>query len=232
MSSKITTERYEDIIANVLIDSREKTRIDYALKQYAKLNPVVMQLDYGDYAFVGKNGVIVVFEYKTGSDFLNSINSENNHLHNQVYELVTNYDYTFVIVECEDIRDELNELHFSCGVDMSLKQVNGAIAEYCTVSTVLWTHTQYQAFDLMFRVAAKIIQQKPYRYKFGKKSTNAALNYLSAIKGLDKRAEEICRQLNLHSLNDLLNLNIEKLTSVKGIGKKKAEMILNQIHGK
>lgn len=231
MASKINTEKYENIIKKVLIDNRENVRVEFAKKQYSSFNPSIHQLEYGDYIFIGKNGIKVVFEYKTGNDFLNSINSETFHLHNQIYNMITNEDYTFVIVESTDLMHELDELYYSVGINMSVSQINGAIAEYCTVSTVLIVQTQYQAFDLMMRIAGKIIQQKPYRYKYGKKTTNHALNWLSAQKGLDTKAEDICRELNLKTKKDLDNLTKEKLMSVEGIGEKTAKKILSDIHG-
>lgn len=225
--SNIKTDKYEEIISSVLIDNRENDRIDYALKQYKGFNPLVCQLDVGDYIFVGENGIQVVFEYKTGADFLNSI--DGNHLHNQVYEMITNFDYTFVIIECEDMIHQLDELYYSSGVSMSLQQIDGAISEYCTVSTVLQAQTQYQAFDLMMRIAAKIILEKPFCYKFGRKSTNSALTYLTSIKGLNNKAHAIVKELDLHTLNDLLNLTVADLERVDGIGKVTAEKIINQI---
>ena len=181
MVAKINTEKYEDVIQHVLIDDREQSRKEYAMKQYASFNPLICHLEYGDYIFVGYNGVKVVWEYKTGSDFLSSINSENHHLHNQVFEMITKEDYTFIMVECADLIHELDELYYSSGVSMNLQQIDGAIAEYCTVSTILQAQTQYQAFDLMMRTSGKIILDKPYRWKFGKKSTNWALNILGFI---------------------------------------------------
>lgn len=228
---QINCKNYVGTITSVLVDDRENKRIDYALEQYAPLNPLKCHLDIGDYIFVGNNGIKVVWEYKTGSDFLNSINSETNHLHNQVYEMTREFDYTFVIVQSMDLVQEVDELYYSSGVSMSLPQINGAIADYCVESTVLNVQTQYQAFDLMMRVAGKIIKQKPLRYKYGKKSTNSALNYLSAIKGLDSKAEIICRTLNLKSLNDLMRLNKDRLLDVKGVGDKLADKILGELHG-
>ena len=225
---KINTGNYEGIISSVLIDDREHGRIEYALTQYSSFNPLKCHLDIGDYIFVGHNGVQVVFEYKTGNDFLNSI-SESHHLHNQVHNMITNFEYTFVIVECTDLMHELDELYFSSGISMSLQQINGAVAEFCTNSTVLFVQTQYQAFDLMMRISGKIIQQKPFRYKYGRKSTNQALNWLSAMKGLDKIAENICRTLNLRTLEDVMNLTKEDLVKVDKVGEKKAEKILNNI---
>lgn len=226
--NKINTTKYEGIIQSVLIDDREGVRKDYAMGQYAPFNPSINHLDIGDYIFIGDNGVKVVFEYKTGSDFLNSI-TQDNHLHNQVYNMITNFDYTFVIVECEDLHREIDELYYSSGVSVNMQQVNGAISTFNTSSTVLFAQTIYQAFDLMMRQSAKMIIQEPIAYKYGKKTTNSALNYLSSIKGLDSKARVICRTLDLRTLNDLLNLKKEELTRVKGVGEKLAEKILTEI---
>ena len=225
----INTSKYEHIIHTVLIDNREKERVEYALKQYSSFNPHIKQLDYGDYIFIGINGIRVVFEYKTGNDFLNSITDENHHLHNQVYEMITNENYTFIIVECADLLQEIDELYYSTGVSVSLPQINGAVSEFCTVSTMLYAQTQYQAFDLMMRVASKIIMQKPYGYKYGKKSTNWALNILSGMKGMEKKAENIVRTLDLHTLDDVLNLTKDDLIKVDLIGDKTADKILENI---
>ena len=175
MVTKINTSKYDEVISNVLIDDREKERIEYALKQYSSFNPLKCHLDYGDYIFIGHNGIRVVFEYKTGNDFLSSINS--NHLHNQVYEMITHEDYTFVIIECTDLMHEVDVQYYSCGVSMSIQQINSEISDICTSSSVLSVQTRYQAFDLMMRVAAKIILEKPYRYRYSKKTTNQALNW-------------------------------------------------------
>ena len=230
MVAKINTSNYEDLISSVLIDDRELKRIDYAMEQYAPFNPLKCHLVDGDYIFVGDNGVQVCIEYKTGPDFLNSINSETHHLHNQVYNMTRDFEYTFVMVQCADIMQELDDLYYSSGVSMNLQQINGAIAEFNTESTVLFAQTQYQAFDLMMRMAGKIIRQKPLRYKYGRKSTNSALNYLSAIKGLDNNAEVICRTLNLRTLTDLMKLDKNRLLEVKGIGEKKATKIIGELH--
>lgn len=238
----INTKNYDGVINRVFIDDRETERIEYAREQYSPFNPIVDRLDIGDYIFESKpsksrfenskmlpipTSEYVVFEYKTGQDFLNSI--RNNHLENQVYGMVTNFDYTFVIVECRDLRQELQKLYYSTGIDMSLNQVDGAIADYCTSSTVLFVQTEFQAFDMMMRIAGKIFQHKPIRYKYGKKTSNSALNYLSGIKNLGKKAENIVNTLELKTLNDLMNLTKKDLMEVELVGEKTAEMILKHI---
>jgi len=226
---RVNTKPYEKDIKAVYIDDREQDRIEYAFDAYSSLNPVRCHLDVGDYIFESPDGKHVAFEFKTGADFLNSINGESHHLHNQVYELVTNFDHRFVIVQCEDMRKELNALYYQTGIDMSFAQLNGAIADFNRVCTVVSVQTLYQAFDYMVRQAGKIFRDNEYKWTYGKKTTNSALNYLSAIKGLDKRAEQICKTLDLKTLEDLLNLEIEDLTEVKGVGSKKAEMIIRNL---
>lgn len=228
---RVNVKPYEKDIKRVYIDDREQDRIEYALDVYSTLNPIKCHLDVGDYIFESNDNRFVAFEFKTAQDFLNSINNEDNHLHNQVYELITNFDHRFVIVQCEDMRKELNSLYYTTGIDMSFAQVNGAVAEFNRVCTVVNVQTIYQAFDYMVRQSGKIFRDNEYKWTYGKKSKNSALNYLSAIKGLDKRAEEICNELDLKTLNDLLNLEIDDLTKVKGVGSKKAEMILKNLKG-
>lgn len=225
---QINTKSYESVIAKVLIDDRENERKTYAMEQYAPFNPSIEHLDVGDYIFIGENGVEVVVEYKEDSDFISSVVGSE-HLHNQTYDMITNFEYSFIMIQCNDLRAELNSHYYKTGQDISFSQLNGAIAEFNTVSTVLFAQTRYQAFDLQMRMAGKIIQQKPFKYKFGKKTPNSALNYLSAIKGLDKQAENICKELDLQTHEDLQKLEITDLTQIDGIGIKKAEMIMRNL---
>ncbi|MBO6243232.1 MAG: hypothetical protein J6O41_01500, partial [Clostridia bacterium] len=145
---------------------------------------------------------------------------------------VTNFDYTFILAQIEDLRKELNKRYYQTGQDISFQQINGAISTFNTVTTVIIAQTRYQAFDMMMRQAGKLIAEKPILYKFGRKDRNSALNYLSAMKGVGKRAENICNTLSVKTLNDLLNLTKEDLMQVDLVGEKTAEMILKNIGGK
>lgn len=226
---KINTKPYENIIEKILIDDRENERVQYAMEQYAPFQPTKAHLDFGDYIVIGYNGIHVCVEYKEAGDFLTSVVGETNHLHNQTYDMVTNFDYTFIIVQVEDLRKELNKRYYQTGQDISFQQLNGAVASFNTVTTVIFAQTRYQAFDMIMRQAGKLIEQKPFMYKFGKKDKNAALNYLSAMKGVGKRAENIVNTLGLKTLNDLMNLTKDDLLKVDLVGEKTAEMILNNL---
>jgi Holliday junction resolvasome RuvABC DNA-binding subunit len=67
--------------------------------------------------------------------------------------------------------------------------------------------------------------------KFEKKHKNPAFNYLAyCVYGISgKKAQSIVNQLGLHTLEDLLYLDEDKLTSIDGIGKKLAERIITTI---
>ena len=229
MQPKINTRSYEKIIKSVLIDDREQDRKDEAMEQFASFNPSIEHLRFGDYIFTGYNGVQVCVEFKTGNDFLTSIDRTTNHLHNQVYDMIHEFDYHFVLIEVEDLNKLCTKRYYQTGLNTSIQEINGVISDLDTVTTVLTSQTRFGSYDLMMRFAGKLIQQKPFMFKYSKKETNAALNYLTAIKGLDKQAIDIVETLNLRTWNDLNNLTIEKLCKVEGIGKVKAANILAEI---
>jgi len=226
---RVNTKQYEKVIKSVAIDDRENTRKDYAMEQYAPLNPHIEHLDFGDYIFTGENGIRVCWEYKTGSDFISSIDHQSNHLHNQIFQMIKEFDYTFVIIECEDIKKELNDLYYKTGLTTTLAEINGAISTFNTVTTVVNTQTRYQAFDSMMRHSGKMILEKPFLYKFGKKTGNPAMNYLSSIHGIENKAETICNSLNIRTLDKLLKVTKEDLMTVDLVGEKTAEKILFEL---
>lgn len=214
-------------IKNVKVDYREGRRTDYAKEFYKDYNVEIMTLEEGDFLFESNDGMQVLFEYKTGKDFLNSIHSHR--LHNQTSDACVNYDYQFVIVQAFSLHDLMNSFYYDTGIRMSQEQINGSVARLNTISTVLFAQTQESAFDLMERQAHKIFDKKPLAWKYGKKTVNPALNYLRSIKGVGKQANLIVDSLGVRTLEELLSLSIIDLRSVDGIGDKKAKSILKAI---
>ena len=229
MTPKIHTKNYEKTIAKVLIDDREQDRKDFVMEQYAPFHPSIKHLDVGDYIFIGYNGVKIAVEYKTVNDFLTSIDPAENHLHNQVYRMVQDYDYCFVMVECKDLNKALTKRFYQTGINTTVQQVNGAVTDLDMVSTVLWSQDTFGAFDCLMRMAGKVIENKPFLWKFGRKSTNTALNYLNCIHGLRNKATDIVKTLDLHTKKDLDNLTVDDLMLVDGIGKATAMKIINEL---
>lgn len=228
MDLKLNTKKYEQHINKVFIDDREHARIDFAENLYKNFNPSVVRLRYGDYVFEG-DSIKVGFEFKTADDFLSSID-DSTHLHNQVFEMVNfgGYDFCFVIMSGDVIKTIL-EREESINRMVTMPQINGVTSSVLMSCPIIYVNNDLQAFDLMMRIAGKFIQNKPVKYKYHRKSYNTALNLLSSIHGLDEKANLIVDGLDLHTIDDVLKLTKEQLTSVDGIGDITAENILAEI---
>ena len=216
----------------VKIDSREKDRIQSATKYYKEqgLEVNVEELEIGDYIFTdGTNEV--VFEFKLISDFITSI--QDHRVFNQSVEMAENYDFSFVIIH-GDSHTRSKCIAMSRNYrEVNLFQYIGAICSLNRYVTVLQVTSPFinESYYTMMTQAKKCLQNKPIVKKFEKKHKNTAMNYLCyCIYGLNhKRANDIVKQLDLHTLEDLLYLKHEQLQKVPGIGEKLANKIIDSI---
>ena len=215
----------------LLMDDRElKQRLIWVQDNYPQLKPEITHLEVGDYHYILKDGRKVVFEYKTGADFLKSI--RDGHLHNQVYDMATTYDWHFIMVCVGSWNQLFKELYYRAGVEYDMDDVMGAIASFNRFTTVIVMHTRRECFDMMLRQARKIEQDKLLAPKTPKKNKNSAVNYLLGLHQMgDETVKSIIDAFNPTSLQDLLDLTKEDLVSINGIGNKKATMILENIRG-
>ena len=218
-------------LMKLLMDDRElKNRLTWAKDKYPQLEPQVVRLEVGDYHYVLDDGRRVVFEYKTGSDFVKSM--QNGHLHNQVYDMATNYDYTFIMVQVDNWNRLFDELWYRAGVSVDMNDIMGAIASFNLHTTVIVMSNRRDCFDMMLRQAVKVEQDKLLTPKLPKKTKNSAVNYLMTLHGLsDKTVKSIVDAFNPSCLQDLLDLTVEDIVSVDGIGKIRGEKIVEQIRG-
>lgn len=213
----------------VQISDKEQKRIKEAETYYTELGceTKVSNLEIGDYIFNDK----VVFEYKTISDFVASI--QDTRVFNEAINQAENFDYHYVVIHGNE-HDRTKCLamtkHYR---PVNLFQYLGAIASINRYSTVIECYSPFirEAFYKMYIQAKKDLQQKPIVKKFPRKDKNPAYNYLSyCVYGVNsKRASEICSQLDLHTLEDLLYLDHHQLTNIDGIGPKLADRILTTI---
>ena len=216
----------------ITIDAREKGRIDSAKKYYESQNLEVQveELPIGDYIFTdGTNEV--VFEFKLISDFITSI--QDHRVFNQSVEMAENYDFSFVIIH-GDSHTRSKCIAMSRNYrEVNLFQYIGAICSLNRYVTVLQVTSPFinESYYTMMTQAKKCLQNKPIVKKFPKKHKNTAMNYLCyCIYGLNqKRAYDIVKQLDLHTLEDLLYLKQEHLQKVPGIGSKLADKIIDSI---
>lgn len=209
---------------NIIIDSREQNRIPIATDYYKSqgLNVSVKELPIGDYLFDNK----VVYEFKTWPDFMSSITD--GRLWNETQKQMENYPIHFLVIHGTN-RDYKEAFQHNGLTD---KHITGAIARLNTYTKIIrGTGTLTDTFELMRCTAEKCLDNKTLCRQFGAKSINAAFNFLcycvDDIKG--ERAKTIVNYLDLKTLNDLMELDTAKLTSVPGIGTVLANKILKAI---
>ncbi|MBO6275152.1 MAG: hypothetical protein J6M91_06410 [Methanobrevibacter sp.] len=208
----------------ITIDTRETHRMDLA-KQFfesKKYQVKIQQEKVGDYIFNDQ----VVMEFKTWSDFMSSITD--GRLWNESINQIENYTMHFIVLHGTN-RDYQEAFQHNGLTD---EMVTGAIARLLTYTKIIrGTGTLTDTFELMRCTAEKCLDNKTLTRQFGTKSINPAFNFLcycvDDIKG--ERAKTIVNYLHLETLDDLMNLDIVKLTSVPGIGDILAERILTAL---
>ena len=214
----------------VQIDSREQSRVKSATEYYEQqgLEVEVCELEIGDYLFDNK----VVFEFKTISDFVSSI--QEGRVFNQAINMAENYNWTFVVIQGDD-HSRAKALAMSRNYqEITYFGYLGAIASLNRYTTVIESYSPLinEAYYRMMITAKKCLQNKPIVKKFPKKHKNSCMNYLTyCVYGLNwKRADDIVNTLDLHTLEDLLNVTHQQLTSVPGIGDKMADRIIDTLN--
>ena len=216
----------------VTIDNREQDRIQSATEYYQSqdITVEVAELEIGDYIFTdGTNEV--VFEFKVISDFISSIQS--GRVFNQAISQAENFNYHFVVIQGDEATRAKCIAMSRNYQEVNYFQYLGAIASLNRYTTVIESYSPFinESYYRMMITAKKCLQNKPIVKKFPKKDKNVCFNYLAyCVYGLNaKRANDIVKQLDLHTLEDLLYLKHEHLTKVPGIGSKLADKIIDSI---
>jgi len=217
----------------VTIDTREQSRIESAKRFYESkgCNVEVAELQIGDYIFTDGTDE-VVFEFKLISDFIASI--QDGRVFNQSIEQSENYNHHFIIIH-GDLATRSKCLamtrHYR---QVTVLQYLSAIASLNKYTTVIETYTPYieESYYRMLIQAQKCLINKPAVKRFPKKDRNSARNYLAyCVYGVStRRATDIVEMLDLHTLEDLLNVTHQQLTSVDGIGQKLADKIIDTLN--
>lgn len=219
---------------DIRIDDREKTsRIEHAQEYYEGQNDNVniQQLPFGDYIFNDQ----VVFEYKTITDFVKSV--QNQRVFNQAIDQSTTYKYHFVIIVSteRERRGYFNKLKHLHNRDLYFDENKyiGAIARLNTFTTVIQANNEKEAFKFMKSQARKCLDNKHIIKRLEQKTDNPCFNFLMNIKHIsDVKAELIVRELELETLTDLLMVKNNDLQAIKGIGSSTTGIIMKAIWGK
>lgn len=211
------------------VDSREQSRIDRAIKYYTGQGiPVeVKELPIGDYLFTDGEKYCC-FEMKTVQDFIASI--QDGRVFNQSVDMAENYEYSFVIIVGNE-----SERAKALAITRNYRKVTvfqylSAIASLNRYVTVIESYSPYieESFYRMMTQAKKCLQGKPIVKKFSKKVRNNAYNWLVYCNyGISsKKGQLIVDELGLETLSDLQAIELEDLTSIKGIGEATAQRII------
>lgn len=229
----------------IIIDSREGNRGINGYNFYSKNYLVDVQtMEYGDFFFKGKMNS-TVFEYKTTSDFINSI--QNKSLFNEIANQSIKHKYSYLIIE-GDWEKSLDDIYFKVpAVRYKFKQkfsmhfaykkmISGALARVSAMYVpYIIVDDEKTAFKTMLDISKKVNDNKRYggvvRPSRSKLKSNACVTFLSGVNGIgEKLANRICVELNITSLDGLLLAKKEDFISVSGVSPIKANRIWEQLH--
>ena len=225
----------------VTVDSREKDRKDRAVDFYTNKGheAQVEMLDVGDYLFDNT----VVFEYKEISDFMSSI--KNNSVFNEAANQSLEFKYHYVII-VGDVRDYLNhnwayyptrkqwKNRYDKFLATNLLMYYGAIRRLRVFTVPIEIIGEENAFQEMLLQSIKCLDGKSKFYSNVTRqveSQDPIDVLLTSCKGVSsKKAEAIRKCHSLNSVWDLMELTVNDLKEVEGIGDKVSTNIYEFIH--
>ena len=229
-------------ITDIIVDVRERERSVRGTEYYRNngLKVCTRMLPYGDYLFNNK----VVWEYKTVTDFINSIFDDS--VFNEVFNQSNSYEHSFLII-VGDIDKELLKPYYNNPVVRnrypSMQQyknrireiVKGAIRRCRTVCNVVTVKNEKEAFQEMLKQSEKCIDNKKYG-GIVRKSKNKELTpfevFLSCIGGIGEvTSKKIIEEFNVQSLDDLMVISYDDLIE-HGIKRDKAKAYCKYVYGK
>lgn len=202
----------------VMVDSRETEHRKKLAKKHFN-NITIKQLDYGDYVY--KN---IAVEFKTVKDFIGSVKEKR--IFNQAIGMNEEYSKHYIIVY-GNVSATLRELYRLRHV-FTIGQYLGAVASLSQVTHVLKVDNEAQAFKLAKALFEKSTDGKNRTTKKTNiKNKNKIVGVLSYIGGINStRAELLVDELDIKTLDDLMQLSEEDICNVKGFGDKTAQNII------
>lgn len=160
-------------INDIVVDSHEKLRGTKAYNYFIDTYDVSIKLlDYGDYLFHTNDNKSIVFEFKTCKDFISSM--ENKSLFQELSNQTINNEYSYLVI-CGDFEETFEELYFTVPhyrykykskyvlQSRMRKQVQGAIYRiYAMYIPIIFADDENDAFDKMLKVSSKVADAKKY----------------------------------------------------------------------
>lgn len=207
------------IIMKVIVDSREtKERKKKAEEIFDKVE--IKQLEYGDYV-CGNCGV----EFKTVDDFIGSVKSKR--IFKQAIGLKDNYQNHYIIVYGD--MSEAIEKTMYIGHYFGVNQYLGSLASLVQITNVLQVKNLSQAFKLTKFLFDKCNDGRNRDIAISneqKKEKNKIISVLMLIGSVNsKRAETMVKELNINTMEDLINIDPNQILKLKGFGEKTVNSI-------
>lgn len=209
---------------DIIVDKREPKEMEQ----------LFLDLEYGtiwtqhdaEESFDYRQGNVII-ERKTVADFVSSFKS--NHLWEQL-EKMQRYGHAYLII-IGNLEEQERSMYGA-----SIDQILGAIG---SISVRYGIHPILVKDDKQFTyLVGKIFQghrngnymkARKTRLSNTNKNVSVASRILALVPGMNRKAEDITRTLNLQTIHDVANLTYEKLQEVDGIGKKTALNILQHL---
>ncbi len=207
----------------VKVDSRETDSRKRKAKKHFE-NIVIEKLDVGDYVYKD-----VAIEFKTVEDFIGSVKSRR--IYNQAINMSEQFNHHYIIVY-GDVTGTLKRL-YHLKHRFSINSYLGAIASLSQITKVIQVENESQAFKIAKSLFKKSTDGKNRTAKAPSvgKHENKIVTVLSLVGDINStRAEKLVDELNITSLNGLLNLTEEEITSVYGFGEKTAKNIIKWLN--
>lgn len=212
-----------------VVDGRERVRGRVACDGFRLegFDSVVGDLVFGDYVVDG----LVVWEYKTVSDFVSSLFDES--LFNEVFNQSEKYPFSFLIVE-GDFSSFFYKQYFNRGkhykkngenvkeyVNRNLRMVDGAIRRCRTVCNVIIKKTEAECLNEIMEQSLKCLNFKGYGGVVRPShdyQLNPCKTMLMEVKGIgDKISDNIIEEYGLTCIDDLSRISFDGLCSVKNV---------------
>lgn len=216
-------------MTTIIADDREDLkRLAFAQEFFESLGYTfkISHNEIGDYVLYKNDKPKVAVEYKTAPDFISSIVDKR--VFNQARDIAENFPKHFIYIEgylWQYIAS--NRHHYKNTV---INQIEGALSSIRQLTTPVECLNQQHCFQRMHQDFQKSTDGKNRQLTAFNKDHDTMITFLRCIKDVDYvKATTICRELKLRCLDDLLSLNIDRLTLVEGIGEITATKIMAKI---
>lgn len=216
----------------IYIDVREPKNVERYFLEFDDVDLKREPLSVGDY-LVRANDLEVVVERKEASDYVSSL--ETGRLHNQLYQMSTNYPVSYLII-VGSITEALlhsnlrRESFLSSLVGCSLKRSPaGARGQIVTLMVETMTDFAGCVYYIHKKLEKGDLDRRPV--PFGKKSDidSCLITLYSCLPMVSvERAKKLAERFP--SLRSICNATINDLMEVEGIGRKIAEKIYEFIN--